>query len=117
MKRTREDLASTRRVIGGGRGIGKLEPFVPRWEQCTAREVCLVPGLGTVLTATRKEGGLHRPQATGHSSARNPGDRPGDRVQQRWTNQAAQVPGEHANPANTEGQGALGMKAPQPSRG
>lgn len=66
MKRTREDLASTRRVIGGGRGIGKLEPFVPRWEQCTAREVCLVPGLGTVLTATGRKGAsiAHRPQAT-----------------------------------------------------
>lgn len=25
----REDLGSSRRVIGGGRGIGKLEPFVP----------------------------------------------------------------------------------------
>lgn len=25
----REDLGSSRRVIGGGRGVGKLEPFVP----------------------------------------------------------------------------------------
>lgn len=29
MKRTREDLGSARRGIGGGRGIGKLESFVP----------------------------------------------------------------------------------------
>lgn len=35
MKKMRKDLASTGRVIGGGRAIGKLEPFVPRWELCT----------------------------------------------------------------------------------